>query len=32
MFFVAWLWLVEVEVDMTWVAEVVAEVMSSLNH
>jgi hypothetical protein len=32
MFSVAWLWLVEVEVDMTWVAEVVVEVMSSLNH
>jgi hypothetical protein len=32
MFSVAWLLLVGVEVDMTWVAEVVVEVMSSLNH
>jgi hypothetical protein len=32
MFSVAWLLLVEVEVDMTWVVVVEVEVISSLNH
>jgi hypothetical protein len=32
MFSVAWLLLVEVAVDMTWVVVVEVEVISSLNH